>query len=568
MADTENDARFGWTAFYESVAEKLLDYQTKPKRKELVDGIHEIVSPRSKYLRRDKFADGREGPLEDICPFTAMGIFNRWKAWEPRIAIAEEFGKFLGVSINAPKSFEGIPKLDDRKSWFFAKTAERKNDDIDRLWRVFALSAELAVSGTQEKRAHFVQAYNSAINVKQVAWNLTFGLYWAHPWDFVSLDYYSQVYIATHLGCLVPNSETSTPCNGDEYLKLNDYLKEKFSQPDTPVKSFPELSYAAWNEDDSEEEPDESFGNFEQEKNETSAESYSVNNIREDGCFLPLDEITRFLERLRTKKNLILQGPPGTGKTWLAKRLAYALMGEKNPHNVRAVQFHPNLSYEDFVRGWRPSGDGKLKLTDGAFMQMVETALGDPDSKFVVVIEEINRGNPAQIFGELLTLLEADKRNPDDALELSYSGPDGKNGPVYIPENLYVIGTMNLADRSLALVDFALRRRFAFVTLKPQFTDAWQRWIVEHRGIDGAFANTMKVRMESLNQEISGDAKLGPQFCIGHSYLTPAESVGVDETRAWFRQVVETEISPLLEEYWFDDPDKAQQERDKLLEGS
>ena len=151
----------------------------------------------------------------------------------------------------------------------------------------------------------------------------------------------------------------------------------------------------------------------------TSAEaSYSVDSILDDGCFLDRGELDTLLARLKSKKNLILQGPPGTGKTWLAKRLAYALFGRRDRERITAVQFHPTLSYEDFVLGWRPSAEG-LKLTDGAFLRAIKAALDDPETPFVVVIEEINRGNPAQIFGELITLLEADKRSKDEAVELS-----------------------------------------------------------------------------------------------------------------------------------------------------
>ena len=294
---------------------------------------------------------------------------------------------------------------------------------------------------------------------------------------------------------------------------------------------------------------------------------YSVEDILKDGCFLERAEIDRLLDRLRTKKNLILQGPPGTGKTWLAKRLAFALMGQKDDSKVRAVQFHPNLSYEDFVRGWRPTGEGKLSLADGVFMEAIKAASKDPSSKFVVVIEEINRGNPAQIFGELLTLLEAGKRTPNEALELCYPDADGKRRPVHIPENLYVVGTMNIADRSLALVDLALRRRFAFVGLEPRLGQVWRDWVVKDCAVDPGLVADIERRIAELNDQIAADARLGKQFRIGHSYVTPAHRLEAGDTKKWFQQVVDTEIGPLLDEYWFDAPDEAQKAIARLTQG-
>ncbi len=292
--------------------------------------------------------------------------------------------------------------------------------------------------------------------------------------------------------------------------------------------------------------------------------SYSIDNILEDGCFLQREKLETILHRLRNKKNLILQGPPGTGKTWLAKKLAFAAIGERDEDKIRPVQFHPNLSYEDFVRGWRPSGDGKLDLVDGPFLQMINTAKDDPESKYAIIIEEINRGNPAQIFGEMLTLLESDKRNEDEALELSYRKREGER--VYIPENLYVIGTMNVADRSIAMVDFALRRRFAFVDLEPIFGNVWRDWVHNQYKIDEAFLSQVEDRMNVLNEQIAGDSNLGAQFRVGHSYVTPSAGE-IDDFREWFKQVVETEIGPLLDEYWFDALDTAQKAREQLLEG-
>ncbi|MGM9998511.1 MAG: McrB family protein [Candidatus Bruticola sp.] len=251
-------------------------------------------------------------------------------------------------------------------------------------------------------------------------------------------------------------------------------------------------------------------------------ESYSVDNIVDDGCFMAKEKIADILNNLEMKKNLILQGPPGTGKTWLAKRLAYALIGKRNSPNVRAVQFHANLSYEDFVRGLRPMGGGNLQLVDGIFIEMINEAISNPGLKYVLVIEEINRGNPANIFGEMLTLLESDKRRPEEALQLSYR--HSKDERVYIPDNLYIIGTMNIADRSIAMLDLALRRRFAFIDLKPTLDDNWRNWVHYGFGIDLEILEKIKSRLITLNKVISEDPDLGPQCCVGHSYVTPSFS--------------------------------------------
>jgi 5-methylcytosine-specific restriction protein B len=282
---------------------------------------------------------------------------------------------------------------------------------------------------------------------------------------------------------------------------------------------------------------------------------YTTASILEDGCFLPFEEVESLLQRARSKKNLILQGPPGTGKTWLAKRIGYALCGEKPTDRVRSVQFHPTLSYEDFVRGWRPVEDGKLALADGIFLEMVNAAKNDPSRAYVLVIEEINRGNPAQIFGELLTLIEAGRRHEEDALELCYRSPTGDNR-VYVPANLFIIGTMNLADRSLAIVDFALRRRFAFANLKPTLGSTWHAWVTDKFNVDQAVATRIELAMTALNAEIEKDSRLGAQYCVGHSYVTPHEALQPGGSATWFRAVVESEIAPLLEEYYFDAPDR------------
>ena len=300
---------------------------------------------------------------------------------------------------------------------------------------------------------------------------------------------------------------------------------------------------------------------------EAAVPTYTIDSIVAEGSFLSHAELERALHRVRAKKNLILQGPPGTGKTWLAKRLAYALLGSRDRKvtrdRLRVVQFHPSLSYEDFVRGWRPGAEGTLALVDGIFLETVQAAAAEPDRPFVLIIEEINRGNPAQIFGELLTLLEDTKRNPEDAIELAYRHSVSER--VFIPQNLHVLGTMNVADRSLALVDLALRRRFAFITLEPQFNALWSDWLRDQFGLTPSAIAAIAQRMHDLNENIAADRSLGPQYRVGHSYVTPTPNAVVTNPERWFEEIVETEIVPLLEEYWYDAHDKVGAAREQLL---
>ena len=569
-----DNQRFRWTELYQAIADKLLDYQTD--RGPLIQGIHDIASRVSSLsATKDRFADGSTGPLADICPFTTMAMFNRGMTDANRQLAAKELAKFLGVEIPVPSTFPGIPVVNNQRTWFFAYSKDRDAGDIDALWNVFVAALEYATADTRETRAGLAATYDRARTVWGVAWNLSMALYWVRPWDFVPLDGPSREYISKALGMRVPTTSGTKPGDGESYLRFRDELRTRFDDESCPVHSFPELSLAAWTVDGDQVPPDDESDHsgtdnavvVADERDTYAVETYSVTSVLDEGCFLERREIERLLERLRSRKNLILQGPPGTGKTWLAKRLAFALIGQRDDSKIRVVQFHPNLSYEDFVRGWRPAGDGKLALEDGVFMEALRSASEIPTAKFVVVIEEINRGNPAQIFGELLTLLEADKRSPRDAIELCYPDADGIRRPVHVPDNLYVIGTMNIADRSLALVDLALRRRFAFVTLGPSLGEAWSNWVVRERGIDPELVEEIRRRIATLNDRITADARLGSQFQVGHSYVTPTYRLSSDGTGDWFRQVVDTEIRPLLEEYWFDSPAEAKEAVQQLLEG-
>ena len=216
------------------------------------------------------------------------------------------------------------------------------------------------------------------------------------------------------------------------------------------------------------------------------------------------------------------------------------------------VQFHQSYAYEDFVQGWRPTETGGFKLLDGVFVKFCQRAIQNPNTDFVFIIDEINRGNLSRIFGELLMLIEADKRGTEYAVKLTY---DDADKPFYVPKNVYILGLMNTADRSLAMVDYALRRRFAFESLEPAFKTREFREYLEDKGCDNALVNRIITNCRHLNKKIREDKDLGKGFQIGHSYFVPEEEA--DEN--WYLNIVETQIAPLLREYWFDRPAHAKE---------
>lgn len=244
---------------------------------------------------------------------------------------------------------------------------------------------------------------------------------------------------------------------------------------------------------------------------------------------------------LLTKKNVILQGAPGVGKTFAAKRLAYSIMGEKDNSRVTMVQFHQSYSYEDFIMGFRPTETG-FELKKGVFYEFCKQASED-DRPYFFIIDEINRGNLSKIFGELFMLIESDKRGVE--LQLLYADEQFS-----IPSNVYLIGMMNTADRSLAMLDYALRRRFAFFEMTPAFSSAGFR--AYKAKVNNPRFDRLIATIEQLNDVIANDDSLGDGFCIGHSYFCTQATV----TDTWMKSVIEFEIIPLLKEYWFDEPGK------------
>ena len=299
-------------------------------------------------------------------------------------------------------------------------------------------------------------------------------------------------------------------------------------------------------------------------KRRQTPEPYGMDDALSE-LFLEQSALERLLAIWAGKKNLILQGAPGVGKSFVAKRLAYLLLEAKDSSRVETIQFHQSYSYEDFVQGYRPDGKGGFTLRDGVFHRFCEKASLSPGRPHVFIIDEINRGNLSKILGELMLLIEHDKRGPGWATTLTYSEPGEPR--FFVPENLYLLGMMNTADRSLSIVDYALRRRFSFALLEPMFgSDKFRDFLLD-RGVPEEIVALIVARMTALNQAIGEDrANLGPGYRIGHSFFVPPE--GFEYDPGWYRRVIETEIHPLLEEYWFDDPDKADSWRQQLLQGA
>lgn len=811
---------FSWTSFYMEFADKLIQY--KDRRQELLGLLEEVYDGLN--IRYPFTENGK--PIDDICPFTVFGSFNKGITNENRVAIMQNIGAKLGVKATVPTEFDGIPVLNNMKAWFFAYKKDRNQDDITNLWNVFEAGIHFADHQSEDQKKVFIDNFDKVRKQISIKWNLTMGLYWIRPFFYLNLDERNRRY----LGENTPYSEELSNVSrlnqiptATEYLQYISFCKDIFNLHSNPHHSFPELSFSAWKAPSpkdikqtkstasflkwfspiinalkqiggsgkpeevrnqiisdlnlSGEIVNETRGKTEVKKfdNEVSfARNYLVydgyidNSVRgtwsltekgqtahmddemashifikwvdilkkrrqEDPTpqsdvvnknekkywiyapghnaakwdefysqgimgigwddmgdlkqypskeamrtkmkelygieytyrndahatwqfaneLLPgdiiyvkkgtskvigrgiveseyiydkdrdeykhihqitwknygewehpgqavnktLTEITSYTDYIRkleeiflndnedmeeevevsfdqytdidflsevfmdearyyklvnllkAKKNIILQGAPGVGKTFSAKRLAYSIMEEKDISRIMMVQFHQSYSYEDFIMGYRPTKNG-FELSEGPFYEFCKKAEVD-DREYFFIIDEINRGNLSKIFGELLMLIEKDKRG--QKIRLLYS-----NELFSVPKNVYIIGMMNTADRSLAMIDYALRRRFAFYKLEPAFdSDGFQAIMSE---TSNPKFNALVNQIEALNEAISKDESLGDGFRIGHSYLCADEEV----TDEWLSAVVEYELLPLLDEYWFDESSKIEHWTTKL----
>ena len=490
---------FEWTNFYMEFADKLLD---KNNREKLIEKIMSIGFGIPKIIYE-----------YNIDPFSVFGLLNKGYTKQNKITIIKSIKDEFKIKSEIPKGFSGIPASNPTNAYFFNPNGN-VIEEINNLWEFFEVAINYAENNTNENRQNFIEKYNK-INIKGTKFKLTMGLFWIRPFKYVNLDKTNREYIKFKL----PNHSQNIKQlpNGKEYINLCDNLLEDIKKIN--IKDFPELSYKAWQ-----------FSKY--DKNKFLQEVYITEK-----------EYDKLKNLILDKKNIILQGSAGVGKSYAAKRLAYSIIGEKDNERVKMIQFHQSYSYEDFIMGYRPTESG-FELKEGVFYKFCEDARNDEGNDYFLIIDEINRGNISKIFGELFMLIENDKRGEEYALELVYKDDE----KFFVPENLYIIGLMNTADRSLAMLDYALRRRFAFYDMKPAF-ESEQFKEYQKNLKNSKFDNLIK-KVEELNEVIKED--LGEGFCIGHSYFCNLETVEIDKLSL----IIEFELIPLLKEYWFDDKEK------------
>lgn len=504
---------FEWTNFYIEFADKLLKY--KNNREELIEIIKSINSIDISKIIMD----------DNIDPFTIFETFNRGISNQNRINILIEIAKKFDINIKVPEKFSGVPVMLAIKSRFFDTKDAQAKIDIEYLWNIFEASINYADDNTNENREAFIKYYDLAKDIKGVKWSLTIGLYWIRPYNYVNLDETNREFLKDKF----PKYYKKSLPNGEEYLNLCNELLEDIKKN---IKNLPELSEAAWKYGENPPPPP------------PPKEPYTKDNFLQE-VYITDKEYDKLKNLILDKKNIILQGSAGVGKSYAAKRLAYSIIGEKDNERVKMIQFHQSYSYEDFIIGYRPNENG-FELKEGVFYKFCKEAEMDEnkENKYFLIIDEINRGNISKIFGELFMLIENDKRGEEYALELVYKDDE----KFFVPENLYIIGLMNTADRSLAMLDYALRRRFAFYDMKPAF-ESEQFKEYQKNLKNSKFDNLIK-KVEELNEVIKED--LGEGFCIGHSYFCNLETVEIDKLSL----IIEFELIPLLKEYWFDDKEK------------
>lgn len=512
---------FEWIDFYQEFADKLLVYSSDRKNLiKKVESVYESIGMKIPTLEKDR-------NIVDIEPFTIFALFNKGIKDENRIKIINGFKEEFDVSADVPNTFNGIPVVNNMAATFYYFIDDRDKNDIDNLWSVFISAIEYERTHSKEKKIKFIENFDTVLQQKGIKWNLTMGLYWIRPKEFINLDKINRDFLLNNNNMPAELVNRLDGLNrmpdGERYFEIIKDVQTSMDNGNYKYKSFPELSFEAWN---------------------TAGEPSVIKT--------PRREQSECAKKLISSKNIIFRGAPGTGKTYLARNIAAEIVSDgeytsyvelENHHkeNIKFIQFHPSYDYTDFVEGFRPvvdeeTNEMRYEVIPGVFKKFMSRAIfrQEKSEKLVFIIDEINRGEISKIFGELFFAIDPSYRGKQGSVKTQYSD---ENNKFYVPENVYIIGTMNDIDRSVESFDFAMRRRFRFI----EITADSQVEMLKDRVND---YNEAVNHMQRLNNAISEVEGLNSHYHIGPSYFLKLEDIGNDYELLW-----QDYLEPLLEEY-------------------